>query len=324
MIVNGTSGDDNGSKALIGTNDADTVSGEAGNDDLYSLGGNDILVGGLGNDTINGGAGVDLVSYAYANHTVSVTLGANGSGSVTAGNNDTDALHNIENIWGSSFGDWLFGNSAGNEIDGRGGDDWIQGGAGTDRLFGGSGSDTLDYTGSGAVTVDLATNAVSGGHAQGDVVSGFENVYGTAFNDSITGNAAANWLWGGQGQDTLRGGGGSDRLRGQEGADTLWGGSGADKFYIGEGESGTTAATRDVIKDLSEAEGDKIDLSGFRTGAQDWQFDFIGGDAFDDVHQVRTEISGGNTYVTASVDGGVDLSIKLEGIITLEANDFIL
>lgn len=324
MIVNGTTGDDNGSKMLIGTNYADTVNGLEGNDDLYSLGGNDILIGGLGNDTINGGTGIDLVSYAYATHSVSVGLGENGSGTANVGSNDHDTLHNIENIWASNYGDVLFGSAGVNMIDGRGGDDWIQGGAGADHLYGGSGSDTLDYTGSGAVTVNLATNTVSGGHAQGDVVSGFEHVFGTAFNDSISGNSAGNYLWGGQGNDTLRGGGGEDRLRGMEGADTLWGGSGADKFYVSTDESGPTAAYRDTIKDFSEAEGDKIDLSGFRTGADDWEFDFVGGDAFTGIHQVRTEISGGNTYVTASVDGGVDMSIRLDGVVTLEANDFIL
>ena len=100
--------------------------------------------------------------------------------------------------------------------------------------------------------------------------------------------------------------------------------SNPDVIYIGMGESGPTAANRDTIKDFDETEGDKIDLSGFRTGSEDWEFDFIGGDAFTGVRQVRTEISGGNTYVTASVDGGVDLWVKLEGVVTLEANDFIL
>ena len=324
MIVNGTPGDDSGQNMLIGTNSADTVNGFAGNDELYSLGGNDILIGDLGNDVINGGAGIDLVSYAYAAHSVSVGLGVNGSGSASAGANDSDTLHNIENIWGSSYGDWLFGNGTANVIDGRGGDDWIQGGAGADHLYGGAGGDTVDYTDAGGVAVNLATNSVSGGHAQGDVISGFEHVFGTAFNDTITGNSAGNWLWGGQGNDTIRGGGGADRLRGMEGADTVWGGAGADTFYIGMGESGPTAANRDTIKDFDETEGDKIDLSGFRTGSEDWAFDFIGGDAFTGVRQVRTEISGGNTYVTASVDGGVDLWVKLEGVVTLEANDFIL
>ena len=327
MIVNGTNGNDNGANMLIGSNNADTMNGLAGNDELYSLGGNDTLIGGLGNDTLNGGTGVDTVSYAYAARSVSVGLGSNGTGSGSAGAGDSDTLANIENLTGSNYGDWLFGNEGVNALRGGAGADWIRGGAGGDTLAGGSGSDTLDYDGSNAaVTVHLGQNTASGGHAQGDVISEFESVNGSSFSDTLVGNAGANWLWGELGgNDTLRGGAGADRLRGMSGADTLEGGSGADRFYIDEGESGPTAATRDTILDFDETEGDKIDLSGFgQTASGNWQFDFVGGDAFSGIRQVRVEISGGDTYVSASVDGGVDMWLKLEGVQTLEANDFIL
>lgn len=47
--VNGTAGDDQ----LYGGDDADTVSGLAGNDELQGGSGNDILNGGDGNDLLN-------------------------------------------------------------------------------------------------------------------------------------------------------------------------------------------------------------------------------------------------------------------------------
>ena len=147
---------------------------------------------------------------------------------------------------------------------------------------------------------------------------------GTAFSDTISDNGAVNWLWGGQGSDNVRGGGGGDGLRGMEGADMVWDGAEAGTFYICLGESGPTAGRRDTIEDFSESQGDRIDLSGFRTGADDWQLDLVGGDAFTGVRQVRAEISGGNTYVTASVDGGIDMWLKLKGVVTLGANDLFL
>jgi Ca2+-binding RTX toxin-like protein len=51
-------------------------------------------------------------------------------------------------------------------------------------------------------------------------VSQFENVIGSSFADTITGNAANNILNGGQGDDTLDGGTGNDIINGGTGNDT--------------------------------------------------------------------------------------------------------
>src|SRR5437762_989821 len=96
-------------------------------------------------------------------------------------------------------------------ITGGAGDDTIEGGAGGDTLTGGAGTDTLVYSSSNAaVTVNLATNAASGGDAAGDVISGFENLTGSAFNDVLTGTSGVNVLDGGTGNDTITGGAGAD------------------------------------------------------------------------------------------------------------------
>src|SRR5262249_24312545 len=85
-------------------------------------------------------------------------------------------------------------------------------------LTGGSATDTLDYPAYGSgVTVDLGAGFATGfSH-----VGGLENVVGSPFDDSITGDAGANALSGGAGDDTLGGGGGSDSSDGGAGVDTL-------------------------------------------------------------------------------------------------------
>ena len=91
------------------------------------------------------------------------------------------------------------------------GNDTLIGGAGADTLIGGLGTDTASYASSGAgVTVNLQTGSGSGGDAQGDTLSGIENITGSAFADMLTGDGGANTLVGGAGPDALNGGGGTD------------------------------------------------------------------------------------------------------------------
>ncbi|MEH6755835.1 MAG: hypothetical protein V7788_16930, partial [Alphaproteobacteria bacterium] len=102
------------------------------------------------------------------------------------------------------------------------------GGAGADTLSGGEGvEDWLQYIGSDAgVTVDLGgstpgVQTASGGHAEGDVISGFENVRGSNFDDALIGDANRNVIYGGDGDDTLSGFSGNDVLSGGAGTDSF-------------------------------------------------------------------------------------------------------
>ena len=61
-----------------------------------------------------------------------------------------------------------------------------------------------------------------------NVGAGIILVYGTAFGDSLTGDAAQNVLYGLAGDDILSGGGEYDTLLGAAGADTITGGAGQD------------------------------------------------------------------------------------------------
>ena len=108
----------------------------------------------------------------------------------------------------------LQGTASAELLTGLGGADTLTGLGGADTLRGGAGVDDLIYTGSTTVgvSVNLATGAVSGGHAQGDTLTDtdtasgfqtdFEAVPGSVHNDSLVGSAGANTLEGGAGDDS--------------------------------------------------------------------------------------------------------------------------
>ncbi len=193
-ILEGGEGNDN----LYGGADDDILDGGAGLDDLYGGAGNDALDGGAeddrlyggnGDDTLNGGAGVDTlngnagadrldggagvadwVSYSTSALGVRVNLGRTGTDAQvdfdTPNLNEAvgDILNNIENILGSSKGDWLTGNGDANILRGGAGDDTLEGGAGADSyLFGsGDGTDTITDDGGSIVFLQGTGNDYTG------------------------------------------------------------------------------------------------------------------------------------------------------------------
>ena len=97
------------------------------------------------------------------------------------------------------------------------GDDTLLSSAGADRLDGGEGTDTASYANSAdadadteGVTVNLKTGVGEGDDAEGDTLVGIENLIGSAFVDTLTGDDKDNTLEGGAGADTLDGGRGKD------------------------------------------------------------------------------------------------------------------
>ncbi|WP_160006093.1 peroxidase family protein [Rhizobium sp. 18055] len=96
------------------------------------------------------------------------------------------------------------GSGAPNLLNGRNGNDVLDGLGGNDVINGGGGIDTVSYaTATGSVTVNLATGAASGAGGN-DTIATVENVVGSSFDDTITGNANDNVLSGGNGNDTYR------------------------------------------------------------------------------------------------------------------------
>ena len=208
-----------GIENIEGSDHNDTITGDNGGNVLSGGDGNDTLNGGAGADTLDGGAGSDWASYAGSNAGVTIDLGD--SAAEAGGDAQGDTLTGIEHTEGSDHNDTLTGDNGGNVLSGGGGNDVLEGGGGADTLNGGDGDDTASYAGSDAgVTIDLGDSAAeAGGDAQGDVLTGVENIEGSDHNDTLTGDARNNRINGGDGNDTLNGGAGTDRLDGGAGSD---------------------------------------------------------------------------------------------------------
>lgn len=234
---------------IVGTAFDDTLIGDGSANRLVGGNGDDYLDGGLSGDTLDGGDGRDTVTYAWAREAVIARL----DNGLLAGAALGDILINIENVVGTAFDDTLAGNNAenllwggeGNDIlTGGGGDDSLAGGGGNDTLSGGSGADLLDG-GSGQdwvdyrdansqVQVDLGTRTTGWG-AAGDTLVSIEHIYGSNFDDQISGADGGNTILGMDGADFLSGGSGNDELFGNSGDDSLLGQNDNDRLYGGSG-----------------------------------------------------------------------------------------
>jgi len=228
---------------IIGNSGGNFLDGGAGNDTLKGGSGDDFLVGGSGNNTLDGGDGNDWVDYSAAPAAVNVNLA---SGQAVNGYGGTDTIANVENVIGSTHSDTIIGDGGNNTLLGGDGDDAINGGDGDDFLYGGSGNNVLDGAGGtdwvvysqapSAVTVNLTTGTAQNGYGGTDTVIDVENVIGSSFADTLTGNSGANTLFGNDGDDVLDGRGGADTLFGGNGNDILNGGDGADQMFGGVGD----------------------------------------------------------------------------------------
>jgi len=110
-----------------------------------------------------------------------------------------------------------------------------------------------------AVQVDLSSGeaTVAGAPLTISEPGNFENLHGTAFGDTLIGNAQPNLLVGGLGDDALDGGDGVDILVGGQGNDSLRGGAGRDLFIMEK-----AGHQVDTLEDFDPAE-DRLVLAGF-------------------------------------------------------------
>lgn len=240
---------------------ANLITGGSGSDSLAGNAGNDTLIGGLGNDSLDGGNDSDAASYATASSGVLVDLNELGAQNTLGAG--IDVLNGIEDLIGSSFGDFFTGNAVNNRLDGGDGadvlsgeagndtllghdaDDDLDGGLGNDSIDGGAGTDIARYiSASSAVKVSLAIAAAQNTLGAGtDTLVSIENLDGSLYNDSLTGNGSANLLLGNVGNDSLSGGAGNDSLGGGFGNDTLEGGAGNDSLDGGNDSDWATYGT---------------------------------------------------------------------------------
>ena len=219
-VINGRGGNDvicggrGNDRIVAGAGNFDVLFGQSGDDELLGGGGFDLLVGGSGDDLVDGGGGeFDAASFFFAPAAVTVDLAAG-----TATGDGSDVIQAVEQVEGSRFNDTITGDAGANGFYPEGGDDVIVGGDGLDTIY------YLFAT--GPVTVDLAAGTATGEGS--DSLTGVENVAGSDFGDTISGDAGPNTITGGPGDDVLNGADGNDILDGEDGNDTLDGGAGTD------------------------------------------------------------------------------------------------
>ncbi len=303
--ISGGNGNDSiwggdGDDIVDGGNNNDIIYGESGNDNLYGGSGNDQIYGGAGDDLIretyggtdiiDGGDGIDTLSYAGIYYGVNVNL-ATGVQTDNYSTPSSDTISNIENLIGGNSADTLIGNDS---------DNIIEGGSGNDNMNGAGGVDTLSYASAGsAITINLSlTTAQSTGGAGTDTISNFENIFASAFNDTLTGNSLDNVI------------------NGRGGADTMTGGAGADTFVFDT----STLGSVDTITDFNTGQGDKLDISNII-----FEYDPLTSIISD---YISFTTLGGNTSVSVDRDGaGSSYSAQaiatLSGVTGLDADTLL-
>ncbi len=214
------------------------------------------FAGGDGSDTLDGGGGTNTLSYAVNSGAVAITIGAGttqeygpNGGTSAAEVVATDSFANFQNFIGSPFDDQWENDPAGGHV--------IDGGGGTDILrFG-----TVVH----GVTVDLSAGVISdNGSGKQDTLIDIEDVDGTNYADSLTGDGNANRLRGLGGNDTLIGGAGNDYIITNDGMNKVTPGAGQDQVDLAQ--SATEPAdyqSNSVAGSVAEWNGDSIDHLGY-------------------------------------------------------------
>lgn len=227
-----------------------------GNDTIYGLGGDDAISGGNGDDIIDGGAGFDFLNNFYGHEEFGQDLTAVNvnfmTGRVTG--QGTDTISAVEGSTGTPGDDTFLGNDQDNEftqmfegndtVDARGGNDLVDLGDGDDTAEGGSGIDVLGHLDhSVPVTADLSQGTSTGNGT--DTVTGFEDLIGSFFDDTLTGDNQANLIEGDEGTDTMFG---------LQGDDTLIGDISSFTFPLADGDTANGAQGTDTCAAEVETE----------------------------------------------------------------------
>ena len=265
-ILNGDLGDD----VFEGGADADDIAGGAGDDTIDGDAGDDILAGDAGDDTIDGGAGTDIA--VFAGNQLDYTFESSADGQTITithvSTSDVDTVTNVETL---RFDDGDIGVSA--DANGL-------------VLTGSAGVDNITIVGSVAVTVLGQDDA-----------------------DILTGSTGNDIIEGGAGDDVIAGGAGDDLLTGDAGDDTIVGGAGADTaVFDGNRADFSISVSAGVltVTDLRTGTPEGIDdISGVET----LQFN-------DEDFAVTTDANGAVT-ITGSDSGDV-IRIVGEGDVTVE------
>ena len=148
--------------SITGGNLNDAITGGDGNDNLNGAAGHDTISGGLGDDTLTGGTGLDNL------------VGGDGA----------------DTLLGGADADYLDGGTGDDLLDGGTGDDIAKGGAGDDQIFGGAGDDQLEGNqGDDNLYGGAGNDSLLGGE-------GIDFLYGGQGDDTLTGGSHSDtFVW---------------------------------------------------------------------------------------------------------------------------------
>ncbi|WP_275789429.1 calcium-binding protein [Pararhizobium gei] len=332
-----------------------TIYGYDGHDDIYlnrtdSLGGFNTVEAGSGDDyVLNYYEGGNDIFLGDGNDFYVADIRAGDSSSydiVKAGNgNDRFSVDTEASRY--------YGEAGNDSFESVGVDNYFNGGTGTDTISYKL-QDSYETQRGKGVTVDLGAQRASttSGHLEVLIsienatgtdrgnddltgssgrnilqgLGGHDDLFGLGGNDDLYGGAGYDNLYGGSGDDDLIGGSGSDLLAGGSGIDYLNGGTGADLFDFNALSDSVVGANRDVIEDFHASENDLVDLRSIdanELSSGNQSFKFISGQSF---HGIAGELrySGGIISGDTDGNGSGDFHIKVNGVSTMYADDFIL
>ena len=232
---------------ITGKSSSETLRGTDEADRIIPNGGEDIIYGGGGDDEINGypkgerdSLGLwDSWTYWYSADPI-IVYGGSGNDFIIGG-------QSADEIYGEDGNDYIVGYEGNDNLRGGSGDDYLSGREGDDLLYGDAGNDVI--------RVDDGNDTVFGGDGD-DRINGYINnkdlnrvinwtffisesgkniLYGENGNDEIVAGSNGDKLYGENGDDILIGGDGDDYLDGGDGDDWLVAGDGDDTLVASNG-----------------------------------------------------------------------------------------
>jgi Ca2+-binding RTX toxin-like protein len=217
-LITTIGGDDNSNFLQFTSTQDIRLTGEDGNDGLWSDDGNDVLDGGTGDDNMRGGAGNDTYVVDSAQDQILETASA-GTDTVRSAVTYVLAV-NLENLvlTGEAAINGT-GNAANNAITGNNAANVLNGGAGADTLTGGGGDDIYYVDNAGDKVIETDTNLATGGNdmviasATCQLSANVENLRLDSPNAiNGKGNTLDNIIYAGAGSNVMDGGTGVDTL----------------------------------------------------------------------------------------------------------------
>ena len=332
------------SETLRGTDEADRIIPNGGEDIIYGGGGDDEINGYLADPTDQRGGWSYYFQYesliAYGGDGNDVIIGGSEADKLFGEDGD-DVLIGYEGndeLIGGTGNDILRGREGNDDIDGGDGNDFIDGGSGNDTLIGGNGDDELyGYEGNNTLTGGQGNDYLSGGDGD-DLIEGgegddeirtrsgndiarggegddFINSDDDGFSSGLSGNKT---LYGDAGDDKIGGGDGDDTIYGGLGNDYIWAMDGQNAIYGEDGDDRLSGGDGDDIIDGGNGDDELYGYEGNNTLTGGQGNDYLSGGDGDDTYYINSLTdhiydSGGNDTAIVSVSFA-KLSTEIETV----------